>query len=186
MLPNAITVLRFLLIPVLVALLAGHRYGAAAAVFTISALSDLADGMIARYCNLRSRFGAIADPLADKLTMLTLAAVLAMQALLPPWLVAAIVLRDLAIVTGALAYHFVVGRYDMAPFFLSKLNTALSFVVLAGVLASAAGLAVVRPMLPALFGLLLATLAASGAQYVWVWGRRALRARRAARPTAHG
>ena len=177
-LPNALTVLRFVLIPVLVALLLRDRFEIAFAVFAVSALSDLADGVVARRWNLRTRFGAIADPLADKLTMLSVALALAAQSLIPLWLAAAIVLRDLLIVGGAVAYHYVVGRYDMAPSWLSKINTAVEFVALSAVLADAAGVVEVSVLLPGLFALLLATLIASGAQYVWVWGRRAWLERR--------
>jgi cardiolipin synthase len=177
-LPNALTGLRFVLIPVLVAFLLQDRFDAAFAVFAVSAASDLADGIVARRWNLRTRFGAIADPLADKLTMLSVALALAAQALLPLWLAAAIVLRDALIVGGAVAYHYVVGRYDMAPSWISKLNTAVEFIALSAVLADGAGVIEVEALLPVLFGLLLATIVASGAQYVWVWGRRALLARR--------
>ncbi|HVP08089.1 MAG TPA: CDP-alcohol phosphatidyltransferase family protein [Burkholderiales bacterium] len=177
-LPNALTVLRFILIPVLVALLLRDRFETAFAVFAVSALSDLADGVVARRWNLRTRFGAIADPLADKLTMLSVALALAAQSLIPLWLVLAIVARDALIVGGAVAYHYVVGRYDMAPSRLSKLNTAVQFAALSAVLADGAGVIELSVWLPGLFALLLATIVASGAQYVWVWGRRALLARR--------
>jgi len=172
--PNALTLLRFLLVPVLVVLLARRSYDAAFATFFVSALSDLADGVIARRWDSRTRFGAIADPVADKLTMLAVTLTLATQGLLPLWLVAAIVVRDLVIVGGALAYHYTVGRYDMAPTLLSKLNTAIEFLTLAMVLASAVGILGASAALPAMFALLLATIVASGVQYVWVWGRRAI------------
>ncbi len=174
-LPNALTLLRFLLIPALVVLLAQRRYDIAFAVFFVSALSDFADGVIARRWNARTRFGAIADPLADKLTMLTVTLTLAVQGLLPLWLVAAIVVRDLVIVGGALAYHYTVGRYDMAPTLLSKLNTALEFLTLTMALGSAADVVGASAAMPVLFALLMATIVASGVQYVWVWGRRATR-----------
>ncbi len=176
--PNALTVLRLVLIPVLVALLLRDRFEAAFAVFTVSALSDLADGIVARRWNLRTRFGAIADPLADKLTMLSVALALAAQSLIPLWLAAAIVLRDLLIVGGAVAYHFVVGRYDMAPSWLSKFNTVVEFAALSAVLADGAGVIEIQALLPGAFVLLLATIIASGTPYVWVWGRRAIFARR--------
>src|SRR5512135_3451696 len=108
--PNLITALRFLLIPLLVVLLVGRRYEAAFAVFVVSALSDLADGVIARRWNARTRLGAIADPLADKLTMLAVTLVMTAQALMPVWLAAAIVVRDLVIVAGAIAFHVLVAR----------------------------------------------------------------------------
>jgi cardiolipin synthase len=172
--PNALTLLRFLLIPVLVVLLAQRDYRVALAFFFVSVLTDIADGVIARRWDARSRLGAIADPLADKATMLTVAITLAVQGLLPRWLVAAIVVRDLVIVSGALAFHFTVGRYDMAPTLLSKLNTGIEFLVLALVLASAAHVVDAGAAKPVLYALLAATLVASGVQYVWVWGRRAI------------
>ncbi len=173
--PNAVTLLRLLLIPVLVVLLAQRDYATAFAVFFVSALSDFADGVIARHWNARTRLGAIADPLVDKLTMLTVTLTLAAQELLPFWLVAAIVVRDLVIVGGALAYHYTVGRYDVAPTHLSKLNTAIEFLTLAMVLGNAADIVSASAAMPTLFALLMATIVASGAQYVWVWGRRAIR-----------
>jgi cardiolipin synthase len=181
-LPNALTVLRFLLIPVLVMMLIRQHHEAAFGLFVVSALSDLADGMLARRWNARTRFGAIADPAADKLTMLAVTLALASQHLLPAWLAVAIVARDLLIVGGALAYHAVIGRVEMRPSLISKLNTVLEFVTLSAVLADAAGLLELSALLRPLFVLLLATIVASGAHYVWVWGRRALGARRGARP----
>ena len=183
-LPNLITGLRFLLIPALVLLLVEQRYTAAFAVFIVSALSDLADGLIARQWNVRTRLGAIADPLADKLTMLAVTLVLASQALVPVWLAAAIVIRDVVIMGGAVAFHFVVGRVDMAPSRLSKFNTVLEFSVLSALLADAARAIEVTALLPPLFVLVMATILASGAHYVWVWGRRALASRQSRRPGA--
>lgn len=180
-LPNLITGLRFLLIPLLVALLLEHRYVAAFAVFIVSAISDLADGLIARHWNLRTRLGAIADPLADKMTMLAVTLVLAVQALVPVWLATAIVVRDLVIVAGAVAFHFIVGRVEMAPSLLSKFNTVLEFSVLSALLADAAQAIEVTAWLPPLFTLMMITLVGSGVHYVWVWGRRALRSKRRAR-----
>ena len=172
--PNAITLVRLLLIPVLVVLLAQRDYAAAFTALFVSALSDFADGVIARRWNARTRFGTIADPVVDKLTMLALTLTLAVQGLLPLWLVAAIVARDLVIVAGALAYHYWVGRYDMAPTLLSKLNTAVEFLTLAMVLGSVAGIVDASAAMPILFVVLMATIVASGAQYVWMWGRRAI------------
>jgi len=176
--PNAITVIRGLLIPVIGALLLEERYVEGFWTLVASALSDLVDGQVARRFKLRTRFGAIADPAADKLTMLTVTLALAWQGLLPAWLAAAIVGRDVVIVSGALAYHRLIGRVEMAPTWLSKLNTVLEFVVLAAVIADAAALIDDRAGLPMLFAVLFVTVVTSGAQYVWIWGRRALAAPR--------
>lgn len=179
-LPNAITVLRAALIPLLAWLLLEGDYGTAVLLFVASGLSDLADGWIARRFDLRTRFGAVADPLADKLTMLTVAVLLAMQGWLPWWFTALVVGRDLVIMAGAAAYHFAIGEVEMAPSWISKLNTALEFAFLAGVLALAAGHLDDGPWRPVLLYATAATVIASGASYVLVWSRKAMRARGAA------
>jgi cardiolipin synthase len=179
-LPNAITVLRAALIPLLAWLLVQGDYATALLLFVASGLSDLADGWIARRFDLRTRFGAIADPLADKLTMLTAAVLLAAQGWLPWWFTLLVVGRDLVIVAGAAAYHFAIGEVEMAPSWISKLNTGLEFAFLAGVLALAAGHLGPGPWYPALLYATAATVIASGASYVIVWSRKAMRSRRAA------
>lgn len=179
-LPNAITVLRAALIPLLAWLLLEDAYGVAFVLFIASGLSDFADGWIARRFGLRTRFGAIADPLADKLTMLTVTVLLALQGWLPWWFTLLVVGRDLLIVGGAAAYHFTIGEVEMAPSWISKLNTALEFVFLAGVLALAAAHLDDGPWYPALLYATAATVVASGASYVIVWGRKAMRERGAA------
>jgi cardiolipin synthase len=183
-LPNLITVVRGLLIPVIGWLLAEERYEAAFWTVAASAVSDLADGQIARRFNAHSRFGEIADPVADKLTMLTVVIGLTWQDLLPPWLAFAIVARDVVIVAGAAAYHRFVEPVEMEPTGLSKFNTVVEFVVLSTVLAEAAGLIDTGDWLPVGFALVGATVAASGLQYIWVWGRRALARRGAMRRRA--
>lgn len=172
-LPNAITILRVLLIPVLAWLLMERNYAGAFACFVAAAVSDFADGVIARRFQLVTEFGARLDPVADKLTMLVATVMLAVLGLVPEWLAAAIVLRDVVIVSGAVAYHMVVGRVDIAPTWLSKLNTALEFAVLTLVLAGAASAADFGAVMPWAFMLVFVTVVASGVQYVWVWGRKA-------------
>ena len=72
--------------------------------------------------------------------MLTATVLLAWQGWLPLWLAAAIVLRDVVIASGAIAYRLVVGHVEMEPTWLSKINTALEFTALAGLLGHAAAL----------------------------------------------
>jgi cardiolipin synthase len=177
-LPNAITLVRFALVPVLAWLLLQREYGVAFALFIVSALSDLADGMIARHWNLRTRFGAVADPLADKLTMLTVTVLLTLQHALPWWFAAAVVARDALIVGGALTYHLLIGPVEMAPSLVSKLNTVLEFTLLLTVLAIHAGHVTGGPWWDLLFVATLATIALSGGHYVLVWGQKASQALR--------
>ena len=175
--PNAITLLRFVLVPVIGLQLLHREYGVAFAPFIVSALSDLADGMVARHWNLRTRFGAIADPLADKLTMLTGTVFLTLANWLPWWFALAVVLRDGLIVSGALAYNLLIGSVEMAPTRISTLNTALEFMLLLALLAIAAGHVPDGDWLRVLLVATLATIALSGGHYVLVWSRKAVQAR---------
>ena len=177
--PNLITIGRLLLVPVIAWLLVERRYLLALAVFLVAAFSDLADGAIARRYRIVSALGARLDPIADKLTMLAATVLLALHGWIPAWLAVAIVLRDVIIAGGAIAYRLSVGPVEMAPTPLSKLNTALEFAVLAGALAHAAGLVDAADWLAPLFAIVFATVVLSGAQYVWVWGAKAARQRSA-------
>jgi len=177
-LPNAITVLRAALIPLLAWLLLDRDYARSLALFVAFGLSDFADGLIARHFNLRTRFGAIADPLADKLAMLTAVLLLAQHDWLPWWFALLVIGRDLLIVSGAAAYHLLVGHIDMAPTWLSKVNTALEFLFLTSVLAFGAGYLDDGAWFPVFLWLTSATVIASGGQYVAIWGRKAMQARR--------
>jgi cardiolipin synthase len=181
LLPNTLTVLRLVLAPVIAWLLWRRHDALALSLFLFAALSDFVDGMLARRWQQRSRFGAVADPLADKTTGVLVVVLLTLQDSLPLWFAAAVVARDLVIVGGALAYRAAFGRVEMAPSALSKLNTALLFVLLLGVLCARAGLVPGGPWLQALQLATLATIVASGVQYVVVWGRKASQAHRAGR-----
>jgi cardiolipin synthase len=177
--PNLLSVARLALIPVVAWQLAIEAYEVALPLFLAAALTDLADGYIARRFRLTSRLGALLDPVADKLSMLVATLMLAWQSLIPLWLAIAIIGRDVVIVAGALAYRRLVGKVDIAPTLASKLNTVVEFAMLIAAMAAAAGWLQAPQALETLFVLTLATVLASGAQYVWIWGRKAIAARRA-------
>lgn len=178
-LANAITLLRFILVPLIATAIWCRADGLALMLVLLSAASDFADGQIARRLHQQTRFGAVADPLADKLTQVTVTLLLTWQGSLPVWFTAAVVARDALIVGGALAYHRLAGHVEMAPTRLSKLNTGLQFAVLAAVMAQRAGVITTAPAgdgwLDALLVLALATTVASGVQYVHEWSDRARR-----------
>ncbi|HKE38263.1 MAG TPA: CDP-alcohol phosphatidyltransferase family protein [Casimicrobiaceae bacterium] len=176
--PNLITFVRLGLVPILAYCVVSRAYAAAAAIFLIAALSDLADGYIARRFKLVSRLGALLDPIADKLNMLVTTVLLAWQELLPIWLAIAIVVRDIAIVLGVLIYRFSGRNLEMKPTRLSKANTFLEFSVLVLVLVSAAHWIRLDAWLPLLFLIVLGTIIASTVQYAWLWTRGELALRR--------
>ena len=172
-LPNFITIVRLALVPLLAWLLVERSYGAAAIVFSAAALSDALDGYIARRYALASAFGATLDPVADKLAMFTATVLLAWQHELPLWLAVAVVLRDVVIVAGVIAYRVLIGALQMTPTQLSKVNTTLEFAVLLCTMAAAAGWIPDGLWLEVAFVVVGVTVVLSGAQYVWVWGRKA-------------
>jgi cardiolipin synthase len=171
--PNAITLARVILVPVTAYFLIVGAYGVALIVFLAAAVTDLIDGLIARTFRLTSTLGATLDPIADKLNMFVATVLLAWQGLMPIWLAIAIVARDIVIVGGALAYRLALGHVEMTPTTLSKVNTFIEFTALLLVMATAAEVIDIGAWLSAVFLLVLATVLASGAQYVWVWGRKA-------------
>ena len=171
--PNLITLLRLALVPVLAWLLLNERYAAALVVFMVAAASDALDGFIARRYGLSSTFGATLDPIADKLAMFVATVLLAWHGLLPLWLAFAIVLRDVIIVGGVIAYRVLIGRIAMEPTRLSKWNTTLEFAALLLTMAIAARWIPEGEWLGALFVAVGVTVVLSGAQYVWIGGHKA-------------
>ncbi len=111
-LPNALTVMRLALIPVLVGLVVGadEAYNwPAAIVFGVAGVTDQVDGFLARRWQVESAFGKIADPLADRL-MIDAAVILLWHAGRLPWLALAIPARDVVLMAG---YPLLAGRgYD--------------------------------------------------------------------------
>jgi len=99
--PNALTVVRFLLIPVIVIVCAAGEYIWAIAILTLSGLTDVLDGTIARKYNLISDFGKLMDPLADKLTQISLLTTLTIKNIIPLWILVIVVLKEFCMVSGA-------------------------------------------------------------------------------------
>ncbi|MDE2089174.1 MAG: CDP-alcohol phosphatidyltransferase family protein, partial [Gammaproteobacteria bacterium] len=103
-LPNLISVLRMLLVLPVVALLMTEHYREALLLFGLAGLSDALDGFLAKRYGWTSRLGAVLDPLADKILLVSSYIALGWLRLLPLWLVAAVIVRDLVIVIGAAVY----------------------------------------------------------------------------------
>lgn len=138
---NKITIGRILLVPffvVQVVYYAGtgsevYRYLALAS-FGVAALSDAVDGFVARRFNQRSILGAVLDPLADKLLLLSgiiLLSVHGTQQLpsVPPWLTALILSRDILLTIGLAVIHFITGKFTVHARWTGKLATVLQMIV---------------------------------------------------------
>lgn len=169
-LPNTITIARIALAPVLILLLKDEDYIAALAVFLIAGLSDALDGYIAKHYNLASRLGAILDPLADKVLLVSAYIMLSMLGPVPFWLVLSVVFRDLLIVSGYLIYTSMVGPVQMRPSYLSKLNTFMQILLIVAILIQLAFSVFYPVFTDVLIYAVLVTTVASGAHYIWAWG----------------
>ncbi|EIJ36200.1 CDP-alcohol phosphatidyltransferase [Thiothrix nivea DSM 5205] len=169
--PNIITVIRILSIAPICWLLWQGSYALALALLVVAGLSDALDGFLARRYGWFTRLGAILDPVADKLFVVSVFIVFGLKGSLPWWLVALVIGRDVVIVLGALAYRLVTGTLDMRPLLISKLNTGLQIFLLATTLLSMA----LHP-LPGWFNqglqwLVAVTTVLSGIAYVLLWSR---------------
>ena len=176
--PNAITVLRALLVAPFVLALLNGRTGLALVVFLVAGASDGLDGYLAKHYGWQSRVGAILDPLADKVLLVSAYLTLAWVGLLPAWLAAVVVARDVIIVLGALIYHAAIAPYDLRPSASSKLNTLAQLLLVVLVVLDSGWWALPTPLLSMMVYVVLVTTVWSGVGYVVTWGRRAWQARR--------
>ena len=126
--PNALTIIRFLLIPVIVISIFNGDYIIAFIFFTVSGITDIADGFIARKFNLISNFGKLMDPLADKLTQIATIASLTLKDIIPIWILAIVLLKELIMIAGA---SFLYGK-DVVVYskWYGKLATVLFYVAI--------------------------------------------------------
>lgn len=96
--PNALSVLRLLGVPLFLWLLLGpHANGWALLILALSGFTDWLDGVLARKLNQMSRFGALLDPLADRLYILATLLGLVLRHIIPLWLAIVIVGRDVVV-----------------------------------------------------------------------------------------
>jgi len=178
-LPNLITALRMLLVVPLCWLIDTAHYEGALLIAAIAGLSDAVDGFLAKRYGWQTWLGGVLDPIADKLLLMAAFLWLAFAGDVPAWLAGLVIGRDLVIVSGAVAYYYLIGRFDAAPSPLSKLTTLVQIVFVLGELVRLSHLVAIPDMVRDGGILVTAVLtAASGAHYVVVWSGRALRAAR--------
>lgn len=171
--PNLITLFRILLVVPLVLVMLEGNHGWALVILAIAGFSDGLDGYLARRYHWESQLGAILDPIGDKVLMVSSFVTLGVTGEIEFWLVVVVILRDVVIVTGAFAYHFLVGRLEMEPTFISKTNTLFQIVLILAVLFSLSLHELPPLVIHSLTSVVLFTTLYSGVTYVWIWGKRA-------------
>src|SRR5262245_49137264 len=131
-LPNFLTLVRILTIPVFLEFLAYHFYWEALIVFAVGGLTDFLDGFAARRMNQQTALGAYLDPVADKLLVITSYIMLGSIEGIPMWLALVVVIRDILIMIGyAIIYVLVTERLQVRPTRVGKWSTTLQLLTLA-------------------------------------------------------
>ena len=126
--PNILTIIRFLLIPFIIYFLAINQYIVGVILFIISGITDVVDGAIARKFNFITDFGKFMDPLADKLTQISVLATLMIKELIPVWILAIVIAKEAVMIAGA---SFLYGRdVVVSSKWFGKLATVLFFIAI--------------------------------------------------------
>ena len=122
-LPNLLTFIRILLVPLLVIMLIDYRFFEALLIFSVAGITDGMDGLLARLLKQKTRLGAILDPVADKLLLNTSYIMLGIIGIIPEWLAVIVISRDVIIIFGVLILYIFDKGVEIKPSILSKITT---------------------------------------------------------------
>lgn len=172
--PNALCVLRMLLVAPVAWLLAHEEFKLTLWVFAFAAATDGLDGFLAKRCGWTSELGKILDPLADKILLVGVFVTLAIMGWVPAWLAITAVARDVIITAGAITYQCLYGYPNGRPTWISKLNTLCQILYLLLIVAAHAVGQIPYPVVVSLGALVFVTTVVSGLDYVITYSRKAL------------
>jgi cardiolipin synthase len=147
-----------------------RQFGLALGLFILAGLSDGLDGFLAKHYHWQSRLGSYLDPLADKLLLVSSFLSLTWIGLVPVWLTSTVVLRDVVILSGAIAYYFLLKPFEGQPHWTSKVNTFFQLLLIVSVLFSEGVRPLANGLIFSLTLVVLVTSLTSGVIYVRVWG----------------
>lgn len=166
-LPNALTLIRILLIPLFVILLISKSFQAALIIFIIAGITDALDGFIARIWHQRTELGSYLDPIADKLLLASAFVTLAILHIIPSWLTVIVMSRDVIIALGFWVLTMTDHKPTVKPRYTSKITTVLQILTVIWAL-----LSVVHWRFESLFPLLIRLTAfftmLSGVHYIYI------------------
>ena len=168
-LPNTLTLVRILTIPIFLGCLAYHLYWEALVVFAIGGVTDFFDGLAARWLNQQTALGAYLDPVADKLLVISSFIVLGLIDGIPMWLTLVVVARDVLIVVGYGAIYLLVEeKIAVRPSAIGKWSTTFQLFTLAIALVKLHNANLLHPhVLTVFIALSATTTVVSGLQYLY-------------------
>jgi cardiolipin synthase len=123
--PNLITILRIILVPIFIIYMINNRTSASLVIFLIASVSDALDGFIAKVFHQKSNLGAHLDPLADKILLMSAFIILAIFKMIPSWLTVLTISRDVIILLGVLVLYLNDYPVKINPSLLSKATTCI-------------------------------------------------------------
>lgn len=167
--PNLISGLRILLVFPIVWALLTQQFTLALWLFAIAGVSDALDGFLAKHYGWESVLGSFLDPVADKFLLVLSYIALAWIQVLPLWLVATVLIRDVVIVSGAIAYRFRVGPFEGKPTLLSKFNTLMQILLVLAVVAAQQVFTELQMWMSWMVLVVMFTTISSGLDYVVRW-----------------
>jgi cardiolipin synthase (CMP-forming) len=182
--PNALCILRMLLVVPVAWLLSAGEYQLTLWVFAFAGFTDGLDGFLAKRFGWMSELGKILDPLADKILLVSVFITLAALGIVPMWLAVTAVLRDVTITAGAISYNALYGYPNGRPTIISKINTGCQILYLLLAVAAKAGDWAPDTALIVLGALVFVTTVVSGIDYVVTYTRKAIAASRQQRGLA--
>jgi len=124
-LPNLITLSRILLALLFIPVFLEHNFNLALIIFSVASISDFFDGYLARKFEVTSKFGAMLDPIADKIFMFFSYSLFAYEKIIPWYLAAVVILRDLLIVSVVVICLLKKVNLKFSPLMSSKINTTI-------------------------------------------------------------
>jgi|SRR6056297_122005 len=128
--PNMLTIVRLLLIPVYLYFFLQGEYIISGVVFSISGLTDFFDGYLARKYNMVTDLGRLLDPLADKLTLISILALLIYMNVIPKIISITLLSREVFILFGS-GIMYIMGKDLIKPTILGKTSVFLLYVAIA-------------------------------------------------------
>ena len=176
--PNVLTLLRLVAIPVFLILLVDFRYREALVVFVAAGITDALDGAIARLTHTKTTLGAYLDPAADKLLLMSAFVALAIMQDVPRWLTVVVLSRDVILVGGYfLLFTMTSQAMEVRPSVAGKISTFLQIAAVTVVLVARVYPGAIPPGVEGVLFLTTGIVtAAAGLQYmvrglVWLQGQ---------------
>jgi cardiolipin synthase len=128
--PNLLTLLRIILVPVIVILLMRESFLFALILFVAAGITDGLDGFLARILKQQTVLGSYLDPLADKALIATSFITLSILGLIPGWLAVIVISRDFIILFGFTILTLMSVSFEISPTYVSKATTVLQIITI--------------------------------------------------------